>query len=412
MSEERFELGKMPQINVTACHGDLVIRSWAEPVVLVKGSEVETETGEDELTLSSLGSLKLIVPADSNLSLEKVDGDLVVKNVNGRLHIGEVSGDAVLADASSLKIGTAHGDLIVKQISNDVNSESIFGDAVFRHLGSLALDKVYGDTSVTHIDGTVTINEVMGDFSLRHIGGDIAISRVHRDAAISHLSGKTEINQVEGDLQIEAPIGAGTFKANGDIELRWTANEAIDLVANGAEITSKIAFDKVVEGDGSITAVHGKDGPEIILNAQGDIMIKDKKAQNNSWGDFNLDFDFDFGSFGEQINEHMTQFASTMEEKFGPAFSQNIAEKFAHQAEAAAAKAEKAAQRAARRAEKQAKRHARQHEQHGRSSRAAAPPSPPRQTASKEEQLKILGMVEKGIISPEEANTLLKALEN
>ncbi|MBE2200741.1 MAG: hypothetical protein IAE79_19165, partial [Anaerolinea sp.] len=43
--------------------------------------------------------------------------------------------------------------------------------------------------------------------------------------------------------------------------------------------------------------------------------------------------------------------------------------------------------------------------------RRPGPPPPPAKKASTEEQLKILKMVEQGIISPEEANMLLEALE-
>ena len=67
-------------------------------------------------------------------------------------------------------------------------------------------------------------------------------------------------------------------------------------------------------------------------------------------------------------------------------------------------KAEKAAERARQRAERQ--------QRYGvRVSRTAAPTPEPKQKASSEEQLKILKMVEQGIISPNEAATLLEALE-
>jgi hypothetical protein len=73
-----------------------------------------------------------------------------------------------------------------------------------------------------------------------------------------------------------------------------------------------------------------------------------------------------------------------------------------------------------RQAEKAMERAERQMRRAVHISRPPVPPKPPmapftfkpKSKASSEEQLKILKMVEKGIISPEEAGTLLEALEN
>jgi hypothetical protein len=75
--------------------------------------------------------------------------------------------------------------------------------------------------------------------------------------------------------------------------------------------------------------------------------------------------------------------------------------------------AEKAARQAERAAER-VERARRKSDWRGRAAAAAEsapPPAPARRTASPEEQLKILKMVESGAITPEDAGMLLEALE-
>lgn len=135
---------------------------------------------------------------------------------------------------------------------------------------------------------------------------------------------------------------------------------------------------------------------------------------NARWeDDSEFAFGFDFADLGEQItnqvNEGIARFASHIETRFGPDFGEKVAQKAARKAEEAARKAERAAERAQQRAERQAERQSMR--QTGSYGRPSAPPPPPRPRASADEQIKILKMVEQGIISPDEAATLLEAIE-
>ena len=102
------------------------------------------------------------------------------------------------------------------------------------------------------------------------------------------------------------------------------------------------------------------------------------------------------------MNSHLARVARDFETRFGPEFGQRMAEKAARQAERAAERAERAGERARRKGEWR-----------GRAPVADAPPpaAAARRTASPEEQMKILKMVETGAITPEDAGMLLEALE-
>ncbi len=98
----------------------------------------------------------------------------------------------------------------------------------------------------------------------------------------------------------------------------------------------------------------------------------------------------------------MSDWSSRFEREFGPEFASRMdktAQEAAVRAERAARKAEKAIKKVRWQAEPGGTPHAR-----------PAAESKER-VATEEEQLKILRMVEKGIISPEEASALLQAIE-
>ena len=154
----------------------------------------------------------------------------------------------------------------------------------------------------------------------------------------------------------------------------------------------------------------------MLLNAKGRIILKEADAPDKQYGDpmdMDFDIDMDFGGLGEQfsteINNRMSEFSARMEKEFGPSFTAKI-EKTAKEA---AIKAERAAERAVRKAEQAARRARYQADRTSWNAPSPARPRSPKENkATEEEQIKILRMVENGIISPDEATTLLEAIDS
>lgn len=430
MSQERFEVGKQPRIEIPDCLGDLVVRSWAETAVLIKGDEYEANEIEGGLTITSQGSLKLTVPEASSLAIQTVHGDVEIKRVDGAVGLQTAYADVAIRGAGSLKIGTIHNDLAVKLVEGSVSIETVYGDTAVRTCGDLSLGTIHGDLMARSVDGPVDIVEVYGDISLRGVSGNVAVKQGSRDANLRGLQGESNtLPDVAGDIRLHGPLSPGKhhFTANGDIVLYWPEHEPVMITAVTPKFTSRIQFDELIEQeDESYTARIGDGGPVVTLEANGRIIVKEMESEKAKWPgddmafDVDLDFDFNFEDFTEKINNEVfaqvNRITSDLESKFGPDFTERMAEKFAHKAEKEAAKIEKAAERAMRQAER-AMRQAERKMHH----RPPAPPRPPmapsmaakpKSKVSSEEQLKILKMVEKGIISPEEASTLLEALEN
>jgi hypothetical protein len=416
MGKERIETGKAPQIFVGACDGDLVIRGGAEPTLLVRG-EYTAEEKAGGYHLIGRGDLRLIVPSEATVSVEEVSGKLIVKGVAGACQVGRVYGDAVLTEGGLTHIDAVHGDLSARNVDTLAVGE-VHGDADTRRAGGLALSAVYGDLIARQIAGPVTVEEVSGNVDARGVEGNIAISRAHHNINVFYARGQVTLGRVDGDVWLRGALSPGNHAvaARGDIVLRWPANAPLNLIAAGRQIDNRLPLQDIVEKDGRLTARLGSDGANLTLSADGRVILKegdpDEKGEYSPEGEeysFEKDMydkdmiDFDLENIGARIeaevNSHMARVARDLETRFGPEFGQRMAEKAARQAERAAERVERARRKSDWRGRAAA------------AAESAPPPAPARRTASPEEQLKILKMVESGAITPEDAGMLLEALE-
>jgi hypothetical protein len=265
----------------------------------------------------------------------------------------------------------------------------------------------------------------MGDISLTNVSGDVTVVQGSRDANLRGLGGQLKMADIAGDIRLHGGLAEGKHNctAAGDIVFRWPADTPISLTAEAAHIVNRLEFDEVIESEGSLTGNISESRTFVSLTAKGRIVLKPIQVIDEKWdwervGD--MDFGFDPSDFNEelaglgerismQVNEQIARVTADLEGRFGPEFSQKMAEKISRQAERAAAKAERAAEKAMRRAERSMRR-SRWRSQRERPQRSSAAGS--KRKATSEEQLKILKMVEKGIITTDEASTLLEALES
>lgn len=410
-SQQRIETGKAPHIRVLDCSGDLIVRSWSETAVLIKGDYVLEEL-ENGWSLSGHGDLRLAVPSATALAFETIHGDAKIKQVTGNLSLAVVRGDLMLLGIGMAKVGEVQGDMAAKHSVGPLNLGVIKGDANVRQVDdSVAIETVAGDLNMRDVNGDVAVGQVMGDANLDDVSGAVSVTESMRDVNLKMVNGPINVTNAAGDIRLNAGLGKGehSLKANGDIVVRWPTSRSINLVANAAQIVNRLPLTDLVEKDGSLVGRIGEGGTAVNLTAGGRIILKAAQAENGKWDgyqgdDFNMSYAFDFETLGAQIsakvNEQISRVASELESAFGPDFADQMAAKFSRQTERAAAHAERAAERARR-----------HHTRYAPPPPRPAAPAPEGNKTTAAEQLKILRMVEKGAISPEEASMLLEALE-
>lgn len=415
MSKERYETGKAPGVIVTDCAGDIVVRTGLENAVVVKGQH-QGEVLDEQVTIHSTGSIVVTVPVQSQLTLQSVSGDAVVKGVEGPVRIGQVMGDLALKNLRDVKLESVHGDIALRNVDGALALEAVMGDFAARNVGGLAVGTVHGDLAANYVSQAVQVDEAMGDVNLSTLNGDVTLRHVHRDVNLSNLGGMLNVEYAAGDIRLKGslPVGKHHCHAAGDIVLRWPRSAPLNLLVSKGVVQDKLGLQDVSQGEGGFSGRLGEGETTLILEAEGRVIIKE--AEDDDWSDkFGAEFAGMGGEFadlgaelaglGEQLSNefsaHMQQLGARMEEKFGSDFAQSMAEK-------AAKRTERAVKRAMREAERMRVR-----------SGAWAPPAPtapPRhkkgEQVSAEEQKKILEMLEKGVISVDEAETLLNALES
>jgi DUF4097 and DUF4098 domain-containing protein YvlB len=412
MGKGRLETGKAPQIFVGACDGDLVIRGGAEPALLVRG-EYTAEEKAGGYHLTGRGDLRLVVPSGATVSVEEVSGKLIVKGVAGACEVGRVYGDAVLSMDGPTRIEAVHGDLSARNVDALAVGE-VHGDTDARRAGGLAISAVYGDLVARQIAGPVTVEEVSGNVDVRSADGNVAISRAHHNANVFYAKGQVTLRRVDGDVCLRGALSPGNHAvaARGDIIVRWPANAPLNLVAAGRQIDNRLPLQDIVEKDGRLTARLGSDGANLTLSADGRVSLKEGDPDEKwEFGPEGEEYQFEAVMEGfdmeniaakieAEVNNHLARVARDFETHLGPEFGQRMAEKAARQAERAAERVERSRRKSDWRGRAAAS-----------AAAAEAAPTPSRRTASPEEQLKILKMVESGAITPEDAGMLLEALE-
>jgi len=205
----------------------------------------------------------------------------------------------------------------------------------------------------------------------------------------------------------------------GKIVVRWPDNAPVIVEASAPAFDIRLPLEDVVEEEGTLTGHIGDGDTLLLMEAKSRIIMKEMDTFSEPWGDqfedqIDFEFDLDLSGLGEristEINSKLGEFSSQFEEEFGVNFSADVEQRVRN----AAARAERAAERAVRQAEKASKKARWQAQRDSWSNPAPAsrPSAPKEAKATEAEQLKILRMVENGVITPDEAATLLEALEN
>lgn len=424
MSKLRFETGKAPQVIISAVHRDLVVKGWDEPVVLLEGDEnqIQAEESEKGLTITAFRDLVVMVPQNAAVSILHVHRDVAIKGVMGDLVIGQANRDVVVRQVGNVEIGEVNHDLVVRAAAGAVQIAQVNGDLSLRDVQDVTLSIVNGDVSGRDIKGHLIVKEIMGDLSLRDLSGDANLGVIHRDVSLKSVDGRVNLAQGMGDVRLLGPVGDGKHQLHcqRDLVLRWPTNLPLTLTATAPQIRNRLPLEDVVEETEMLSGRIGEGGPTLTLSAEGRIILKpaamvDEKIFKFAFddGEFDLDIDVDMEGIGEKISSEvnkrmadvrsrMAQMSAEMEARMGSEFTG----RFEAHAQRMAEKAERMAEKALQQAEKALKQ--------TRQKATPAPQSPPAPTkaaVSPEEKLKIFKMLEKGVITVEEANSLLAAIE-
>lgn len=383
--KERIETGKITVVAIRYCAGDLVLKGWDEPAIMVKGDDFELKEEDDMVHIESTSNAKIYLPHQATVSFSEVHGNASCRGIHGDLNFDSVKGNLTVKDAGPLHVGEVHGNI-----------------------------------RITHVNGAAKIGSVMGGIGLRHVNGDVDIATIHGDSSLRHINGQVNIENCAGEVILRGPLPEGKhhISTRGNLVVSWPQTDPVELmITTSGDIHSKFSKEQLVlenpEG-GVYTGAIGEGGPSLVLKANGDVLLKsvDYNRDYSVDGDnFSLDLDLDLSELeglGEKISGFVNNITEQLDTRLGPKFADEISRKVERAFEKAASKMEKAQRRSMRYS--YAYQTPPTPPTPPRPPAPAAAPAPPQPDQSSE-QLKILEMLERGDISVEDATTLLKALE-
>lgn len=341
----------------------------------------------------ALGNLRVQGLA-GNVNLAAVHGDLRLEALAGQVSVGEVAGDLRAEGVTALRIeGRCHGDLRFVA-GGDLLAEAVEGDLRIANSASAQLGSLHGNLWAEGVSGALLLQRAEGEARLSDIAGPVTVQMLSGDLRGQALTGGLTVEKVRGDLALSGPFPPGSvyaLAADGDIHLNLPVDADVRLTVEArGRIRSDVMLTPAADGSPSFSATLGQGACRIAVQGRGDLSISHhgahSKAAESRWerrGRRSEDPFAELSNLGDRIRQQVAaSLASAGINIETGEFERGRAR--------------------------------------GRSGRGPIPPVPPAPSerpkppappgASTEEQLVILKMVEEGRITPEEADTLLKAL--
>lgn len=410
MSQRILPVTMDPEIQIGQVLGNLSITGWGEAQVAVEADpdEVKVEAREDLLSLDCTGDCTLHVPQAARIQAQSVHGDASLKYLEAPVSLQSVFGSLTLLNLGGAGLGSVHGDLSARDVRGD-----------------LTADQVYGEAYLRNIQDHCRLNQVHGNLDLREAGGDlVANARGNARLRLSQLPGSRYEIKAAGNIHCYVPEQAS-------LSLKMTSRgQVIRIKLPGGTKTVRESTSELVLGG-------GEKGME--LSAGGSIYLF---SQNLEWGEGEYPGEDalpnDFGqkiaqqvqeqidnqmeAINRQVNEQIARLAEQVSRSNLPPeqverimeqarlSSEREMERSQHKLRRAQEKMERKLEAARRRQERAAYSRSPRSWNFNFSTRPFAAAEPP-ESASEEEQLMILRMLEQKKISPAEADQLLSALE-
>jgi hypothetical protein len=468
MYEKRIQIESGQTLTLVEMGHNLVVTAWDKPDVLIllregERADLVVEETESGPAVSAQVACKVQLPANVPVVIRQALGnlrvggiaDLNAEQVRGNLKLDEAS-EAVVAEVygnlkvgatTSLRVvGTVYGDAYLKAVQ-DADLQNVRGNLVARGSVRLRASRISGNLRAKEVTGTLDADRVGGNALLKGIGGAVTLDQVAGNFVGKHLTGGAKVPKIGGNVVLNGELGTGCtyhFDARGNAVLGLSEESSahLSLSARG-RITSALELaDQEGEG-GRLSGTLGDGGAEIVVEAGGNVSLGrgGTVLRVEIGDDFSRQVEeslqaVDLEAIGRQVNEEMEAAMSRLQvklegmdwERIGLQSQRaveramekmqrnmdRLVEKAARQQDRMARKAARTARRLERvelrqqRAER--RQQAGQAEVSDWSDQEAAEPVEPEPDLD-EERLSILRMVERGQITPEDAEMLLDALQ-
>lgn len=366
MEKVKMEVGEAPTVNIESIGGDLRLSGRND-------TQFEAQAPEK-------GSLN-VEQDDNQISVTCRSGCLIFLPVGARVEVEQVGGDAR-----------------VTGLTNEVMMKTVGGDLSLRRVGRSTFELIGGDLYARKVDGDLTVDRIGGDAVAEKVEGDVRLPAVGGDLVLHKVTGLVETT-VGGDASLTLSPSAETHsvvQAGGDLSCRLPEDVSASITVHaGGDIALPSDVEREDTDEGTTFRL-GDAEATIELSAGGNLWLRVGKGE--------VDYAEDIvGSVMGELDGRLAE----MEARFnaiGAGMYAFDAERIGARVRRSVARARRKAAKAQSRAEKRVARRKR-----GRTiTFGTSEPQTPE--VSEDERLAVLRMLEKGTVSVEEAEKLLRSL--
>ncbi len=387
MFERTVETSATPHITVAECLGNLVVRGSEAKRITIhargEDNDVTLEREGETFTLETGVDCFLTCPPDTSLTINVVQGNLKVEGVEGTIAIGDVHGNTSL-----------------------------------RTVGHTALTQTFGNLSARQVTGDLVVQITRGNAQIRRVEGSLSVNQVSGNLAVEGVQGNLTADHVRGNVRLGPPFSPGvTHRLNAagsmTVTLPADASLCLDLCAGGS-VRSRVPGLEVEEMENEVQIVLGAGEASLEAQVGGQMRLHPVRPEDSLAHAFSFDSMADLEGLGAQIEasiaEAMVELESRLEDSLGYIDGEKVKRQIERTAEDARRRAEKV-EKARQKAEQEAERARLRAERAERRWRRASGRRARSTSVSDEERLRVLRLVEDGKISPEQAASLLAAME-
>jgi hypothetical protein len=467
MFEKRIQMEEGARLMLDEMASDVKLTSWNEADVLIRSRDGQEEdltvqTTKTGPAVSARVACEVQVPAPVAVTVRQVAGNLKVKGlgefnaeqVRGNLKLSDV-GEAVVAEvygnlqagatASLRLVGTVFGDASLSAVPT-ADLQNVRGNLRAKAMDRLRASRIGGNLHAQEIGGTLDADQVGGNALLKGVAGALMLDWVAGNLVVKNLTAGAKVGRIGGNLMLKGDLGSGCtyhFKVDGNAMLRFSeeASAHLTLRANGKLLSSVVLADEEREGV-TLTGILGDGGSEVVVEALGNIMlgagqpaIGTELSEEISRQVEESLHAIDLEAIGRQVGEEMEAALSRLQVKLegmdwdrtglqAQRAVERAMERMRRDTDRVVEKAARHQARLEHRAEKKAHQVERRHQravlhQQRQGATVDRPDWPADEAAAAlepepdldAERLSILRMVEKGQITPKEAEMLLDALQ-
>ncbi|RAQ97042.1 DUF4097 family beta strand repeat-containing protein [Thermogemmatispora tikiterensis] len=245
VQRQLFPVGRHPRVSIENLTGSLEVRGWEESSIAVEaaGELPEISQEQDLLTIrGGVGDLTLRIPLGSRFfGGSKAVTDLYVRRLSGHVSI-EKARDVVLSEISGgARVSNCAGNLVLEAIQEPVEVLACGNSLQARRLGVLRVRQgIGGDARLSELD----------EVDIDHIGGDLEVRQARRRCEVGNVGGDCRLEEnaeaellvgnVGGDLRVAQAQSLHAGNVGGDVFIQAVAAAGVELGNVGGDVSGVV----------------------------------------------------------------------------------------------------------------------------------------------------------------------------